>query len=98
MCAGTSVITSATVIQPQRSGPGSVHLALDGRTGLNRPSMRAAPLDIDDLARRIAEGERAALARGITLVESRRADHQAQARTLLQTLMPLTGRAQRVGI
>jgi LAO/AO transport system kinase len=55
-------------------------------------------LDIADLARRIEAGERAALARGITLVESRRADHQAQGRELLQALMPLTGRAQRVGI
>ena len=55
-------------------------------------------IDIDELARRIAEGERAALARAITLVESRRPDHQAAARALLQTLMPLTGRAQRVGI
>nr|WP_205691678.1 methylmalonyl Co-A mutase-associated GTPase MeaB [Caulobacter sp. 602-2] len=43
-------------------------------------------------------GERAALARAITLVESRRIDHQAAARELLQRLMPHTGRAQRVGI
>jgi LAO/AO transport system kinase len=51
-----------------------------------------------ELAERIAAGERAALARGITLVESRRADHQEQARALLEALMPLTGKAQRVGI
>jgi LAO/AO transport system kinase len=31
-------------------------------------------------------------------VESRRADHQAAARQLLEQLMPLTGRAQRLGI
>jgi LAO/AO transport system kinase len=54
--------------------------------------------DIDDLARRLTAGDRAALARAITLVESRRTDHQAAARNLLQQLMPLTGRAQRVGI
>ena len=52
----------------------------------------------DDLAERIAQGDRAALARAITLVESRRADHQQLARELLQRLMPLTGRAQRVGV
>ena len=40
----------------------------------------------------------AALARAITLVESRRADHAASARILLEGLMPRTGRAQRIGI
>ena len=55
-------------------------------------------IDVDDLTRRLTAGDRSALARAITLVESRRADHQAAARQLLQAVMPLTGRAQRVGI
>jgi LAO/AO transport system kinase len=38
------------------------------------------------------------LARAITLAESRRPDHRAAARALLQALMPETGRAVRVGI
>lgn len=50
------------------------------------------------LADDIKRGDRAALARAITLVESRRADHQAQARDLVQTLLPQTGKAVRVGI
>ena len=41
---------------------------------------------------------RAGLGRAITLIESRRADHQAQARALLTEIMPRTGRAQRIGI
>jgi LAO/AO transport system kinase len=41
---------------------------------------------------------RANLGRAITLIESRRPDHQAQARTLLAEIMPRTGRAQRIGI
>jgi LAO/AO transport system kinase len=41
---------------------------------------------------------RASLARAITLVESRRADHQAKARELLSAVMPRTGGAQRIGI
>jgi LAO/AO transport system kinase len=41
---------------------------------------------------------RAGLARAITLVESRRADHQARARELLAAVMPKTGGAQRIGI
>jgi LAO/AO transport system kinase len=46
----------------------------------------------------IASGDRAALARAITLMESRRPDHRAAARALLQELMPRTGRAVRIGI
>ncbi len=53
---------------------------------------------INLLASAIRAGDRAALARGITLIESRRADHQAQARDLVQALLPATGQAVRVGI
>nr|WP_188610741.1 methylmalonyl Co-A mutase-associated GTPase MeaB [Chelatococcus reniformis] len=55
-------------------------------------------LDMDDLARRLVAGERGALARAITLVESRRSDHRAAALTLLQRIMPQTGGAIRVGV
>jgi LAO/AO transport system kinase len=54
--------------------------------------------DLVGLARGIRAGERAVLARAITLIESKRADHQKAARTLVQELMPDTGRAVRVGI
>ncbi|MHC2463823.1 methylmalonyl Co-A mutase-associated GTPase MeaB [Bradyrhizobium embrapense] len=57
----------------------------------------AAP-DISALARDLRAGHRAALARAITLVESRRSDHQAAARELVQALLPDTGNAVRVGI
>src|ERR1700686_3483263 len=43
-------------------------------------------------------GSRAARARAITLIESRRGDHQAAARELVQELLPDTGKAIRVGI
>jgi LAO/AO transport system kinase len=49
-------------------------------------------------AEAILSGDRAALARAITLTESRRPDHRAAAWALLQELMPRTGRAVRVGI
>lgn len=54
--------------------------------------------DPRDLARRIRAGERAALARGITLAESSRADHRAEAEELLALLMPHTGKAVRLGL
>ncbi|MCA6125357.1 methylmalonyl Co-A mutase-associated GTPase MeaB [Bradyrhizobium sp. WSM 1704] len=60
-------------------------------------SKSAAP-DIRALAKDLRAGQRAALARAITLVESRRSDHQAAARELVQALLPDTGTAVRVGI
>src|SRR6516162_5285618 len=59
---------------------------------------RAATPDLADLARGIRARERAVIARAITLIESRRADHQKAARRLVQELLPLTGKAIRVGI
>jgi LAO/AO transport system kinase len=56
------------------------------------------PVSTDTLAADIRAGNRAALARAITLIESRRADHQAAARELVQALLPHTGKAMRVGI
>ncbi|MDJ1159429.1 methylmalonyl Co-A mutase-associated GTPase MeaB [Chelatococcus sp. SYSU_G07232] len=59
----------------------------------------AAPLpDVEAMAERLRAGDRAALARAITLVESKRADHKAKARALLQQVLPFTGGAARVGI
>jgi LAO/AO transport system kinase len=54
--------------------------------------------DITPLARDLRAGHRAALARAITLIESRRNDHQAAGRELVQALLPETGHAIRVGI
>src|SRR5580704_17854031 len=54
--------------------------------------------DLEGLARGIRAGERAVLARAITLIESKRADHQKAARALVQDLLPGTGGAVRVGI
>ncbi|MBN8972300.1 MAG: methylmalonyl Co-A mutase-associated GTPase MeaB [Rhizobiales bacterium] len=59
---------------------------------MNRPAVSSS------LAADIRAGNRAALARAITLVESRREDHQAAARELVQALLPSTGKAYRVGI
>ncbi|WP_299046500.1 methylmalonyl Co-A mutase-associated GTPase MeaB [uncultured Tateyamaria sp.] len=54
-------------------------------------------MDTQDLAARIAAGERRALARGITLVESGRADHRVQATEVLAAL-PRDRQALRIGL
>jgi LAO/AO transport system kinase len=51
-----------------------------------------------ELAEAVRNGDRAALARAITLVESTRPDHREKAQRLLLELMPDAGRAVHVGI
>jgi LAO/AO transport system kinase len=50
------------------------------------------------LADDVKRGDRRALAKAITLLESTRADHRTQADTLLTALLPHTGASLRVGI
>lgn len=54
--------------------------------------------DIQALADRLIAGDRAALARAITRVESTRRDHQAEARALITAVMDKTGGAWRIGL
>ena len=54
--------------------------------------------DLSALARGIRAGDRAVLARAITLIESKRADHRQSAHRLVQEVLPATGQAIRVGI
>jgi LAO/AO transport system kinase len=54
--------------------------------------------NLERIARGVRQGERSLLARAITLIESKRGDHQQQARALVQELLPSTGKAVRVGI
>ena len=55
-------------------------------------------MDIDDLATRILAGERRALARAITLVESGRADHRSEAIALFEKLKGHGREALRIGL
>jgi LAO/AO transport system kinase len=54
--------------------------------------------DIEQTARALRSGQRVALSRAITLIESKRADHRHAAATLTQELLKDTGKAVRVGI
>jgi len=53
---------------------------------------------VSDLAAAVRDGDRAALPRAITLIESTRPDHRAQAQQLLLALMPEAGSGMHVGI
>src|SRR5688572_15036293 len=53
---------------------------------------------LDDLRDRVLARERRALAKAITLLESHSDEHRAQARTLLDSLVPHAGKPLRIGI
>ena len=55
-------------------------------------------VDVDELAGRVRAGERAAVGRAITLVESTRADHRKLAGELLDVLTPHAQDVRRIGI
>ncbi|MDT8909534.1 methylmalonyl Co-A mutase-associated GTPase MeaB [Amycolatopsis sp. PS_44_ISF1] len=55
-------------------------------------------IDVAAYAKGVLAGDRGTLSKAITLVESQRADHRAQAQELLVELLPYAGGAQRVGI
>lgn len=59
---------------------------------------RRTPDEVPALAAAIRSGDRGALARGITLIESRAGSHRAAGEALLQLLSPHAGGAVRVGI
>ncbi len=54
--------------------------------------------DMAALAEGVRNGDRRALGRAITLVESGRSDHRGRAAALLETLLPHAGGAVRVGV
>ena len=56
------------------------------------------PIDVQALIEGVKGGDRAALARSITLVESRKPAHRALARELLRELSPLAGNSIRLGL
>lgn len=69
------------------------------QSGVFRPNPpKRRQLSPDEFASGVLAGERAILARAITLVESSSRLHEAQAQEVIQRLLPHTGKARRVGI
>jgi LAO/AO transport system kinase len=62
------------------------------------PERHDHPSSVNALAASVLEGDRRALARAITLVESTKMDDQKQSEELLGALLPRTGGAVRIGI
>src|SRR5437016_2593424 len=69
-----------------------------GASRRTRDENAADPAMADDLAAAVRRGDRRALARAVTLVESTRPDHRRAAEALIAALLPATGGAARNGI
>jgi LAO/AO transport system kinase len=65
---------------------------------VTRTHAAATPDDVAEATRAIRAGERRAMAKAITLIESTRADHAARGQAILEALVPFTGRGTRLGI
>lgn len=64
---------------------------------MKRP-IRRAKLGVDDYVEGVLHGERATLARAITLIESTNEEHEVLGQEVLARLLPHTGGAARIGI
>jgi LAO/AO transport system kinase len=58
----------------------------------------SAALSLDEYVAGVTRGDRAVLARAITLIESLKSEHQQLAQNMLVQLLPRTGKSQRIGI
>jgi LAO/AO transport system kinase len=93
---------------PADAGPefaSRVMPGVPGRSGTPAPPAGPPPhaprrrhLSVDEFAAGVFAGDRAILARAITLIESNAPRHHAEARELVHRLLPHAGRAIRVGI
>ena len=63
-----------------------------------RAKTATAGTDMETLAGKVLRGDRRALARTITLIESTRPEHRTQAEALLAGLLPASGKSIRLGI
>src|SRR6056297_1552632 len=66
--------------------------------GATQTTSLAGRMDITELSDKIIAGDRRALARAITLIESGRADHRAQAADLMEALKDSGREAVRIGL
>jgi len=65
---------------------------------MNSTFRRTPPIYLQDLKKGLLEGNRVALSKSITLIESKRPDHRLLAGELIDEILPNTGNSFRIGI
>jgi LAO/AO transport system kinase len=87
---------------PAGAGPEFASRVVPGVAAPTGPAAQRTPrrrhLSVGELEAGVRAGDRAVLARAITLVESNAPRHHAEARDLVNRLLPHAGRAIRIGI
>jgi LAO/AO transport system kinase len=81
-------------VETVATGQSATSPEVSGSPGPRRPRQ----LTVDDYVAGVRQGDRAILARAITLVESTSRQHEVLAQELLRQVMPHTGQAKRLGI
>jgi len=74
------------------------HGPVDVHRGVEMARATTVGLRLEEYVTGVRSGDRAMLARAITLVESTKPEHAKHAQDLLQALLPATGRALRLGV
>lgn len=69
-----------------------------GETARESPAQASLSAEDQRLVNALRQGQRRALAKAITLVESTRADHQARAAAVLDAVLPAAGGSLRIGL
>jgi len=87
-----------TGVPPVWATRASVQVIEDFAKSFPSPHPVTLPLSTDDFVNGILAGDRAILARAITLVESNARAHEEQAQEILNRILPRTGHAKRIGI
>lgn len=81
--------------------PREAHVSEEAGSGVSaspRPVAKRRAVSVKELAEGLLGGDRGALARGISLVESHQARHRTMAQALLEAVLPHTGGSLRVGL
>ncbi len=72
--------------------------AASPQTDKSNNSIRRNDLSIDELVSGVLKNDRVILARAITLIESQSAEHRKKAASILEKLLPHTGKSIRIGV
>ncbi len=85
-----------SALNERESTPGSPTINPVSREKIK--SFRKKEIEADALVRRLLEGDKTALGRAITLIESHQANHQAKAEKVVEACLPHAHKSVRIGI
>lgn len=91
----TAKATHSSALGNQENSSGN-HLSQKSADRIKK--LRRQKVDIQDLSKKLINGDLTALSRAITLIESQSQKHQDAVKTLIEKCLPLAGKSIRIGI